>query len=268
MDILKRSMAPLTQEAWAEIDAEATRALRENLSARKLIDFEGPAGLDLAMVNLGRVKRGTSSAVDGVQWGVREVLPLTEIRVPFTLNLWDLDDISRGAKDPALDAVTEAAAKAALFEERAVYHGFKEGKIKGIISESPHKPVGMAKSPGKVIDCVQQGIGTLREAHIGGDCALVLGGTALQMVNAGDERGYPLRKRLEEMVGGGIYWSPALDCGALISQRGGDYEMTVGQDLAIGYHVHDKKEVELFLTESFTFQILEPAAAVVFKWQS
>jgi uncharacterized linocin/CFP29 family protein len=36
----------------------------------------------------------------------------------------------------------------------------------------------------------------------------------------------------------------------------------VGQDLAIGYAHHDKDQVELYLTESLTFRVLEPAAAV------
>jgi uncharacterized linocin/CFP29 family protein len=36
----------------------------------------------------------------------------------------------------------------------------------------------------------------------------------------------------------------------------------VGQDLAIGYAYHEKHSVELYLTESFTFQVLEPTAAV------
>jgi uncharacterized linocin/CFP29 family protein len=38
--------------------------------------------------------------------------------------------------------------------------------------------------------------------------------------------------------------------------------MTVGQDLSIGYLSHGKESVDLYLTESFTFRVLEPAAAV------
>ena len=50
--------------------------------------------------------------------------------------------------------------------------------------------------------------------------------------------------------------------------RGGDFEMTVGQGLAIGYVKHDQTTVELYLTESFTFRTLEPAAAVCLAWQA
>lgn len=39
----------------------------------------------------------------------------------------------------------------------------------------------------------------------------------------------------------------------------------MGQDLSIGYAVHDRTDVELYLTESFTFRILEEKAAVFLK---
>jgi uncharacterized linocin/CFP29 family protein len=51
----------------------------------------------------------------------------------------------------------------------------------------------------------------------------------------------------------------------LVTTRGGDYELTVGQDLAIGYAVHDRDQVELYLTESFTFRVLEEKAAIFLR---
>ena len=79
----------------------------------------------------------------------------------------------------------------------------------------------------------------------------------------GDD-GYPLRKRIEENVlDSEIIWAPAVKGGAvLMSTRGGDYELTVGQDLSIGYASSDSKTVELYLTESFTFRVLEAKAAI------
>ena len=49
----------------------------------------------------------------------------------------------------------------------------------------------------------------------------------------------------------------ALRGGALVSTRVGDYELTVGQDLSIGYTADDRTDVELFITETFTFRVLE-----------
>jgi len=56
-----------------------------------------------------------------------------------------------------------------------------------------------------------------------------------------------------------------LDGGVLLSTRGGDFELTVGADCAIGYAGHDRDNVELYITASFTFRVLEPKAAVPLK---
>jgi uncharacterized linocin/CFP29 family protein len=74
--------------------------------------------------------------------------------------------------------------------------------------------------------------------------------------------GYPLPRRIEPLLVEKIVRASTFDGGAVISLRGGDYELTVGQDLSVGYAYHDKHEVELYLVESFTFRVLESAAAV------
>jgi uncharacterized linocin/CFP29 family protein len=51
----------------------------------------------------------------------------------------------------------------------------------------------------------------------------------------------------------------------LLANRGGDLELTVGQDFSIGYHHHNSEEIFLFLTESFTFRVIAPEAIVWFK---
>ena len=55
---------------------------------------------------------------------------------------------------------------------------------------------------------------------------------------------------------------PAIEGAVLMSTRGGDYRLTVGQDFSIGFADRDKHEVELYLCASFTFRVIEPAAAV------
>ena len=52
------------------------------------------------------------------------------------------------------------------------------------------------------------------------------------------------------------------DGGLVISQRGGDFEMTIGQDFSIGYLDHDSERVRLYIEESFTFLILTEQAAI------
>ena len=55
---------------------------------------------------------------------------------------------------------------------------------------------------------------------------------------------------------------PGLDGGLVLSLRGGDFELTVGQDFSIGYLEHDLETVRLYIEESFTFLVLTDQAAV------
>jgi hypothetical protein len=44
MSHLHRHLAPISVEAWAQIDEEAKQTLKTTLAARKLVDFSGPKG--------------------------------------------------------------------------------------------------------------------------------------------------------------------------------------------------------------------------------
>jgi uncharacterized linocin/CFP29 family protein len=44
--------------------------------------------------------------------------------------------------------------------------------------------------------------------------------------------------------------------------RGGDLELILGQDFSIGYEHHDHQNVKLYITETFTFRILDPSVFV------
>jgi uncharacterized linocin/CFP29 family protein len=265
VDMLRRSLAPVTDAAWGEVDGQAAQIIRGNLSGRLVVDFEGPHGWELGAVNLGRVDISGKKPVGRVQWGIREVLPLVETRIPFTLNLMELDSISRGAKNPDLDALEMAAEAAAVFEEKAVHHGFKQAGIEGIVSASPHKAIPMSRKPSDYQAVVERAVVAVEKEGIGGPYDLVLGTVPFEMLMAGDQRGYPLRKRVDEVIRGEVRWSPALKGGVLVSRRGGDYEFTLGQDFSIGYYGHDKDNVELYITESFTFRVIEPRAAIELK---
>lgn len=268
-DILRRSLAPVTDEAWTEIELQSKRILKGNLSARGLVDFKGPLGWEAAAVNLGSVRVGNSEPVKGVSWGRRETLNLIEARSYFTLKQWDLDNISRGSRTPDLDPMLAAARKLAQFEELVIYHGFADGGIKGICESCSHKPVPLAPGdPDAFVEAVEAGVLAIQKSGIGGPYALVLGTEPYALVQVGDPQAYPLRKQVAAIASGGVLWSPAIHGGVLLARRGGDFEMTVGQDIAIGYKSQDKDSVDLYFTESFTFRVLEPAAAIELKPKS
>lgn len=64
---------------------------------------------------------------------------------------------------------------------------------------------------------------------------------------------------------GEIVWAPAIEGGFVVTTRGGDFELDIGQDISIGYLSHSKTSVELYLQETFTFRLLTTEAAVVLR---
>lgn len=265
-DILRRERAPLTPEAWAEVDEAVKRILKAQLSARTVVDFDGPHGLDFAVLNTGRLDIPKKQSKTDVPWGIRTVQPLIEVRIPFVLDQMELDTISRGCQDPDLGPAEQAAHKLALFEESAVYKGFAEGQVTGLIPAASQKAISLPHSPEDAPQAVGKAIERLSATGISGPWALVLGSKAYYPLMQAGKGGYPPRRIVKGLLEDGpILWSPALDGGVLLSTRGGDFQLVVGLDIAVGYATHDRSKVELYLTESFTFRVLEPAAAVELK---
>jgi uncharacterized linocin/CFP29 family protein len=139
VDILKQSLAPITAEAWEEINTRARDVLKAQLSARRVVEVSGPHGWEFAAVNQGRLELGADQPEPGLYWGTRKVQPVIEVRIPFFLDQMELDSISRGTQDADLGPLEEAARKAAQFEEKAIYQGFAAGGVQGIFEASPHK---------------------------------------------------------------------------------------------------------------------------------
>jgi len=266
MDILKRQHAPIVPEAWSEIDGEAKRVLALNLAGRKLVDFDGPHGWKHAAVNIGRLSLHKKQPVAGVHVGTRQVQPLLEVRVPFTLDTMEMDCVARGAAGLELGPVVEASERIARMEDEAIFNGFKDGGITGLIEASPHKPLPIPGAAIKYPQLIVEAREVLRESGIDGPYALALGTRCYKEVAQATEDGYPIRKRIEQqIIDGPLVWAPSVQGAVLLSVRGGDFVLTVGQDLSIGYASHDREKVELYLTESFTFRVLEGAAAIHLK---
>jgi len=261
MDILKRELAPLTAKAWEEINDEAKTIFNSLLSARRFNDINGPKGFKYASVSLGRLNIAENEEVDGVRYGIHEVMPLIEVRVPFSLDIWELDNLERGAKEIDLDGLEKAANKLARFEEETIYQGFDRAGITGMSDSSMHEPLNYPDDPEEVPQVVSEALTLLHNASVEGPYALVVSSDKWQKIS-GMHKGYPLKKQIERLIGGPIIRSPFIDNGYVVSQRGGDFEMTIGQDIAIGYEHHDSKTVQLFFTESFTFRVLDDRALV------
>ncbi|HEV3281240.1 MAG TPA: family 1 encapsulin nanocompartment shell protein [Acidimicrobiales bacterium] len=258
-----RELAPVTDEAWAFVEEEATRSIKHVLAGRRTIDFSGPHGWSRGAVDIGRIEPLDPGALGRVEVAQRSVLPLIEIRSPFTLSRSELFTADRGATDLDLTAVVTAARTAALAEDHVVFHGYGPGGIVGIVAASPHDPVPISDDYSGYPEHVATAVGALRAAGIAGPFAIALGARCFTGVTETTEHGgYPVFEHLRQILGGPVVWAPAVDGAVVLSQRGGDFELTVGEDFSVGYRSHDGDSLELYIEESVAFRINTPDAAV------
>jgi uncharacterized linocin/CFP29 family protein len=260
---LFRDRAPITEVGWGEIEMEARRTLRAILAARRVVDFKGPLGWDASDVELGRADPiaapGRSS---GVQARLRRIQPLVELRIPFDVSREELDAIDRGARDPDLDSVIAAAREIAIAEDRAVFHGYQAAQITGICQKRASSAVPLGSSHADYPGVVATALTKLRDEGIEGPFSVVLNEQLYKDLTSRTDGGYPIISHVQRLVDGDIVWAAGLDGGLVLSRRGGDFELSVGQDFSIGYLEHDLERVRLYIEESFTFLILTEQAAV------
>jgi uncharacterized linocin/CFP29 family protein len=262
MNHLLRSLAPISDSGWKLLDEEARERLTPALAARRLVDFSGPHGWEYSATNLGRTTPLASAPCTGVSGVQRRVLPLVEVRADFELTRTELRDADRGAEDADLEPLDKAAHQIAVAENKAVFHGWL-GAMTGIEEATPHDAISLGDAPDDYPRPVAAAVERLLHNGVSGPYGLALGGEQYQRVTEGAEHGgYPLLEHLRKIIGGPLVWAPGVDGAVVVSQRGGDFLLTVGEDLSIGYDRHDAEAVELYLLQSFTFQVATPEAAV------
>ena len=262
MNGLLRELAPISGEAWKLIEEEASRTLKQMLAARRLVDFSGPLGWEASSVGAGRTERLKGAPEKGVEGRIRKVQPLVELRVPFELSREELEAADRGAKDPDLDPVRNAARTAALTEDKLVFHGYAEAGVRGVAEVAGQSRLTISEQYEAYPEVVAEATNKLRTAGIDGPYGIALGPRCYTGLTKTTKGGYPVIEHVRRLLDGPIVWAPAVDGAAVLSLRGGDFELTVGQDFSIGYLDHSATAVRLYLQESLTFRVLTPAAAV------
>jgi uncharacterized linocin/CFP29 family protein len=261
MNHLLRQLAPISDEAWSAIEDEAKSRLTTYLAARKLVDFSGPEGWTHSARNLGRAD-AVAGPEEGVTASRRQVLPLVELRTEFTLGRAELDNVDRGAKDIDFDDLDRAAKRIALAENRAVFNGYEAGGITGIRQVSTNEAITLDTDFGKYPFSVSKAVNLLMEAGIGGPYGLAIGPEGYTGIIETTEQGDLLLDHLRQILGGPVVWAPGVGGAVVVSLRGGDFVLDMGQDLSVGYLDHTADTVRLYFEESFTFRVIESDAAV------
>ncbi len=117
-------------------------------------------------------------------------------------------------------------------------------------------------TPSTYPNVISQAVSSLRLAGVNGPYSVALSADAYTLVSETSDHGFPIHEHLARLVDGEILWAPAIDGAFVLSTRGGDFALHVGEDLSIGYLSHDATRIELYFQESLTFVTHTSEAAV------
>jgi uncharacterized linocin/CFP29 family protein len=109
---------------------------------------------------------------------------------------------------------------------------------------------------------IAEALSQLRLAGVNGPYSVLLGADAYTALSEASDHGYPVIQHIQRLVNEEIVWAPAIDGAFVLTKRGGDFELHLGQDVSIGYLSHTDKVVSLYLQESLTFLMLTAEASV------
>jgi uncharacterized linocin/CFP29 family protein len=261
MNNLHRELAPISDVAWTQIEEETTRTLKRYLAGRRVVDVPSPGGIALAAAGTGHLK-AISAPAEGILARQREVKPLVELRVPFELSRQAIDDVERGSDDSDWQPAKDAAKKLAFAEDRAIFNGYAEANIQGI-RESTSNPIETLPTDVRDYpDAVAHALSQLRLVGVNGPYSVLLGATEYTALAETRDYGYPVLEHVKRIVDGNLIWAPAIEGAFVVTTRGGDFELNVGQDVSIGYLSHTDSTVRLYLQETFVFRVLTTEAAV------
>ncbi len=261
MNNLHRELAPISDAAWAQIEEETTRTLKRYLAGRRVVDMRGPAGPALSAVGTGHLL-SIGGAKDGMIARQREVRALVELRFPFELERQQIDDVERGANDSDWQPAKDAAREMAYAEDRAIFEGYTEAGIVGIRQGTSNPQMPLPADVRQYPDAIAQALSQLRLVGVNGPYAVLLGADAYTALAETSDQGYPVLEHVKRLVDDKIIWAPAIDGAFVVTTRGGDFELHIGQDVSIGYLGHNDDAVRLYLQETFTFLLLTSEASV------
>jgi uncharacterized linocin/CFP29 family protein len=261
MNNLHRELAPISDAAWADMEEETTRTLKRYLAGRRVVDVRGPGGVGLSAVGTGHLKT-IAAPGEGILAKQREVKALVELRVPFELDRQQIDDVERGAQDADWQPAKDAAQKIAYAEDRAIFEGYPAASIGGIRQGTSNPIMTLPADIRRYPDAIEQALNQLRLVGVNGPYSVLLSSDAYTSLAETSDNGYPVLEHVKKLVKDEIIWAPAIAGAFVLTTRGGDFDLHIGQDVSIGYLSHTDSVVKLYLQETLTSLMLTSEAAV------
>jgi uncharacterized linocin/CFP29 family protein len=261
MNNLHRELAPISDAAWAQIEEETSRTLKRYLAGRRVVDVHGPAGSALAAVGTGHLS-AIATPGDGITAQKHDAKALVQLCVAFDLARQMIDGVERGANDSDWQPAKDAARTLAFAEDRAIFEGYDAAGIVGVRQGTSNPRKSLPADVRKYPETFAQALSQLRLVGVNGPYSILLSAQAYTELAETSDYGYPVLEHVKRLVEGKIIWAPAIEGAFVVTTRGGDLDLQLGQDVSIGYLSHTDTHVRLYLQETFTFLYLTSESAV------
>ena len=224
------------------------------------MDVHGPTNSTLSAVGTGHLHM-IAAPLEGVNSHLREAKALVELRVPFDLERHMIDNVERGSNDSDWQPAKDAVKKIAFAEYGAIFEGYAAGGIQGIRQGTSNPIEALPADVRNYPDAIAHALSQLRLVGVNGPYSVLLGADEYTAVAEARDYGYPVLEHLRRIVEGEIIWAPAITGAFVLTTRGGDFDLHIGQDISIGYLSHTDTVVRLYLQETLTFLLLTAEAA-------
>jgi uncharacterized linocin/CFP29 family protein len=263
MDTLNRDRAPFPAEIWQMIDEAAASAAKDQLTARRYLDLEGPFGVGLTTIEVGNDDYCRQPGPDEAGAIIGRAIPLPMLRKSFQLSIRRVSAYVQNGQPLDLSPAQDAAEAVANREEEMVYSGQPSMGLHGLLTIEGHQQVPGSDwtAPDRALQNVLAAATRLDESGYRGPYALALSPPLYNNLF----RLYPgsdimVLEHLRRLCTAGIY-KTAITGGVLVDTRAG--ALILGQDLQSGYSSQDGVHYQLYVSESIVLRVDEPKAICV-----
>ena len=235
MNNLYRDLAPITEAAWEEIELEATRTFKRHIAGRRVVDVSEPGGPITAAVSTGRLldvkphpptawlpNCGRANPLSGL--GFR--LPCRATRSTTSSAVRRTPTGTRSKPRPRSWRSSRIVPSSRATPPR---------RSTAFVAAAPTRRWRCPRIPATCPTSISQALTALRLAGVDGPYSVLLSADVYTGVSETTEHGYPIREHLNRLVDGDIIWAPAIDGAMVLTTRGGDFDLQLGTDVAIGY---------------------------------
>jgi uncharacterized linocin/CFP29 family protein len=256
----ERSSGIMTAELMTRIELAAVEAAREILSARRIIDVEGPYGTGLTTVEVGNDDRCREPGPDEASTVVSRALSVPMLYRRFTISKRRIAAFQELGSPLNLKAAEDAAHAVAVREEEFVYQGQPDFHLGGLLTVEGRQTIkaGDWDNVDEVLDAVITGVNALDGKGYRGPYGLAL---APELYNNLFRR-YPGSdllqiEHLKRLCTRGIVKAAIVGCVLLARDVG---SVVLGQDLQVAHLASDAAHEHFAVSESLVLKIEAPDA--------